>query len=239
MSMIPRTRDFSVKFGRQPDMGLEGQKAFPFIYTFINHNDDAWAPHSPGFITYQTDAIDNIVKGIGPLVPAGGKVTQNVILDPDYAFKLLTIRYTALYYRHALQLNDQYMWYFNQNIIPGAPFPPPSPAGLSEGMDQDMDWVGTSAHKHISMSLSFQGSGSQMIYGGDDPGPLGNGRLPIPVDTLEGYPDCGVLSVRTPRLLPLQCTLVFEITNNLPAYPDPLSQDIVVGALIYGMKVRL
>jgi hypothetical protein len=222
MSMIPRTRDFSVKFGRQPDMGLEGQKAFPFIYTFINHNDDAWASHSPGFITNQTDAIDNLVKGIGPLVPAGGTITHNVILDPDYAFKLLTIRYTALYWRHAVQLSDLYMWYLNQNV-----------GNRSDGMDQDMDWVGTSVHKYISMSLSFQGSGSQMIYGGDDPGPLGNGRLPLPVDTLEGYPDCGVLSVRTPRLLPLQCTLVFEITNTHP------TQDIVVGALIYGMKVRL
>lgn len=230
---IPRTRDFAVKFGRQPDMGLEGQKSFPFIYTFINHNDSKWTGNYN--LTNQADAISNIVNGIGPLVPANGKVTQNVILDADYAFKLLTIRYIAVYWRHDIRVGpDQYMWFFNQNIISGWPTSPvPGPAGLSDGMDPDMDHTGTPAHKYISISLSFQGSGTQMLYGDNDTGPLAGGRLPIPVEVLEGYPDYGMLSVRTPRLLPMQATLVFEIHNSHP------TQDIVAGALIYGMKVRI
>jgi hypothetical protein len=218
------TADFAVKFGRQPDMGLEGQKAFPFIYTFINRNDCKWA--GPYNLSNQAEAIANIVNGIGPLVPAGNHVTVNVLLDPDYNFKLLTIRYSAVYWRHDIRLTDQYQWFFDQNVTPGV-------GGVSDGVDPGMDQIGTPVHKYISMSLSFQGSGSQMLYGGDNTGPLGNGRLPIPVEVLEGYPDYGMLSVRTPRLLPRQGIMTFDIYNTHP------TQDIVVGALIYGMKVRL
>lgn len=224
---VPKTKDFAVKFGRQPDMGLEKQKAFPFIYTFISYNDDTWTPHAT--LTAQSDAIDNIVKGIGPLVKANSKYTQNVILDADYAFKLLTIRYTAYgwcpvsAYPPAGVAWGPYFW----DINIGDP-----PTLASDGGDREMPKLGMPLLHYISMTLSFQGSGSQMLYGGDSAAPLGNVRLPVPIDVMQGN-DPGTLSVRTPRLLPAQGTLVFEITNSHPTI------DIAVGALIYGMKVRV
>jgi len=226
-TMNPTTKDFSVKFGRNQDQGLEGQKTFPFLYTFINHNDSKWdEPYN--IIGDYSASLDNIVNGIGPLVPAGQKVSLNILLDPDCNYKLLTIRYTACYqyYKGDPDFSYEYRWFFDQNMTAGA-------GGLSEGPDFDTDKIGTPVYKYINMSVSFQGSGSQMLYGGDDAGPFGNGRLPIPVEVLEGYPDCGILSVRTPRLLPMQGSIVFDVYNTHP------TQDIVVGAMVYGMKVRL
>jgi hypothetical protein len=222
------TVDFGVKFGRHPDMGLEGQKAFPFIYTFINRNDDQWAAHAS--LTNQTDALDNIVKGIGPLIPANSRITHNVMLDPDYIFKLLSIKY-SVYHAYEVPPNgapghfDSYQWYENLS------------GNQSDGVDPDTDKIGTPLTQFIGMTLSFSGSQSAIMYGGDDQGAVprminGNRREPLPVESIQGY-DYGYLTLRTPRLLPQQACLIFEISNT------HATKDLVVGAAIYGLKIRL
>jgi hypothetical protein len=204
----PTTRDFSVKFGRDPSRGLEGQKAFPFIYTFVNHNDDTWTPDLTGLLQPSLSCI-------GPTVAAGATVTHNVMLDPDYNFKLLGIKYTAYKW-----VSSAYFWYASV------------PATISDGMDPDMDFIGAPLTDYINMTVSFQGSGAQQLYGGNDPAPIisGRSRIPLPVNVNQGY-DFGFLTMRTPRLLPRQGAMVFEITNTF-------SVALTVGAAIYGMKIR-
>jgi hypothetical protein len=201
------TKDFAVKFGRHPDMGLEGQQAFPFIYTFVNHNDDPGDPPT--------------LACIGPLVQAGKTITHNVLLDPDYNFKLLWIRYTTYLYSESTA-----SWYANVPTAPGA---------VQDGMDPDMNWLGDPLLRYIKMTLSFQGSGSTVLYGGLNTQALvsgsGKSRIPVPLDIMQGY-DYGALAVRTPYLLPRQGHMVFEITNSS-------DYDLYVGAAIYGMKIRL
>jgi hypothetical protein len=209
-------------------MGLEGQKAFPFIYSFINRNDDQWAAQS--VMTTQAAALTNIVNGIGPLVPANSKITHNVMLDPDYIFKLLSIKYTA-YYSYEVPPNGvgehfgAYQWY--ENTL----------SSQIDAIDPDMQKVGTPLSHYIGITLSFMGSGAQVLYGGDDQGPVptlrnGSRRVPLPVEVIQGY-DYGYLTMRIPHLLPQQACLVFEISNFHPTY------DLVVGAGIYGMKIRM
>ena len=206
-----QTEDFSVKFGRDPSLGLEEQKAFPFIYTFVNHNDDTWRPGGAGLAN---------LSNIGPVIPANSKITHNVVLDPDYNFKLLAIKYTAYKYLRDEGF-DGYLWYTVSSVI------------ISDGMDPDMDFIGTPLYRYVGITLSFQGSGSKIIHGGPDAGPIYAGqRVPLPFDVIQGY-DYGFLTTRVPYLLPRQGVMTFEITNSSPYY------DIVVGAAIYGMKIRI
>lgn len=208
------TADFAVKFGRHSDMGLEGQKSFPFVYSLINRNDDQWSPDS--------SLADNIVNGIGPIVKANSMVTRNVMLDPDYIFKLLSVRYTA--YTVDAEASTC-PWYENLQT------------DQCDGNDTDVMKVGTPLSRYIAITLSFTGGGAKIIYGGDDQGPVpamlnGSRRVPLAVEAIQGY-DYGALTVRTPYLLPPQACLVYEISNLHP------SLDLVVGAYAYGMKLRL
>lgn len=215
---IQQTDDFSVKFGRQPDLGMEGQKAFPFVYTFVNANDAYWRPHTT--LTSQVNAISNL-SSLGPVVPANSKINIAVRLDADYNFKLLSIKYSVYGFTASRpSLTVPYTWYENIN------------ATQSDGMDVDTEKIGTPLFHYINMTLSFQGSGSQIIYGGDDPGPLYHGRIPLHIDTVQGY-DYGYMVARTPYLLPMQGIMSFDITNSHP------TSDLVVCAAIYGMKIRL
>ena len=117
------TRDFAAKFGRHPDMGMEGQKSFPFIYTLINRQNSQWRPQTDVALATQAGAVANIVNGIGPLVPANSKINFNVMLDPNYIFKLLSIKY-CVYYAYEIPPNGapghfgDYEWYENINNAP-------------------------------------------------------------------------------------------------------------------------
>ena len=201
--MAQTQADFSVQFGRGND--LESQASFPYIYTFINNDDPASLLHgvSSAYVT----------------VPRSSSITKFVTLDPDYNFKLLNIKYSALmdYEGHpesAYYVADQ----------------------SSYGLDPDMEAAGIPATHFVELSLSFAGSGSEFLYGGANTQPQisGNGasRIPIPVNVLQGY-DYGFLTVRTPRLLPMRGAMIFEITNTW-AYGD-----IYVAAAIYGIKIRV
>lgn len=200
-------------------MGLESEKAFPFIYTFRNRNDDQWTAGTT--LTAQADAIDNIVNGIGPLIPANSRRTHNVMLDQDYIFKLLNIKYNASY----VSATPDYQWYENCGTL------------QTDGLDPDMNKVGTPLSRFINITLSFSGAQAQILYGGDDCNAVprmqyGSRREPIVVDTIQGY-DYGFLALRTPKLLTQQACLIFDITNTHP------TKDLVVGAAIYGMKIRM
>jgi len=212
---IPTTRDFSVKFGRGHDLGLEGQKAFPFIYTFVNHNDDTWT----------ANAAPLSLANLGPTIPANSRKDINVRLDQDYNFKLLAIKYSVYWSSYEPPNggpgSTTFSWYENG--------PAATPV---DGLDPGMMLVGTPLTRYIAITLSVQGSGSQTIYGGVDPGPLKGYRVPVPLTCIEGY-DYGFYTVRTPRLLPMQGIMAFEVTNSHPR------KDLVVAAAIYGMKVRI
>lgn len=203
---MQKTEDFAVKFGRDPSCGLEGQKAFPFIYTFVNHSDDPWEPGQAGLTN---------LNNIGPVIPAGGSKLINVLLDADYNFKLLAIRYTVYAYTRSY-----YYWFDAQQAL------------ISGGMMDGDDWPADTLWKYVDVTLSFQGSGSNILYGGPECGALLNGqRVPLHLDVIQGF-DYGFLTTRTPYLLPRQGVMVFELTNRKPV-------DVVVGAAIYGMKIRV
>jgi len=306
MSSSP-VREYAVKFGRHPDMGLESEKAFPYIYTFRNRNDDQWSAQAS--LADQADAVSNIVNGIGPLVPKNSRISYNVMLDQDYIFKLLNIKYTC-YYPYEVPANgapghfSNYEWHedlpgyqpsgsanaaitttntsltdtrlslvvnayvgseitcngktltitsntattFNGTAWSGGGNPGNGNSWSmslmignyywnTDGLDPDMNKIGTPLSRYINITLSFSGAQAQILYGGDDCNAVprmryGSRREPIVVDSIQGY-DYGFLALRTPKLLTQQACLIFEITNTHP------TKDLVVGAAIYGMKIRM
>jgi hypothetical protein len=231
--------DFGVKFGRQPDMGLEGQKAFPFIYTFVNRNDvtaavdAATKTGNDGAINLAPIGIFVPRRGTGIDPASGSTVSKNILLDPDYNFKLLSIKFSVYSYTdEERETLGTYSWYEN------------SPGALSDGGDPDNPYLGVSLTNFIRMTLSIQGSGSNTLYGGpsmnpavksvlsyDSPGDI-NGRAPVPLILTQGY-DYGFYAVRRPYLLPREAIMSFDITN------DHRTKDLIVAAAIYGMKVRV
>lgn len=215
---VQRTEDYSVKFGRDPSLGLEDQKAFPFIYTFVNHADDTWTPG-------QGPPVSGLLglSCLGPVIPGGATRQINVLLDADYNFKLLAIRYSVY------ALDEAYYCYWMDGLVPPAP--------ISAGMMDGDDFPGDFLTKYVNITLSFQGSGSNIIYGGPDTGALGGQRVPLQLDVIQGF-EYGFLTTRTPYLLPRQGVMVFEITNNWNAGARG-GNDVVVAAAIYGMKIRV
>jgi hypothetical protein len=210
---IQKTEDYSVKFGRDPALGLESQKAFPFIYTLVNHSDDTWVGSGFG-------GFPNLCN-LGPVIPAGTTKQINVLLDADYNFKLLAIKYSV----YAIDENLTYYWFdASQGLI-------------SAGMIDGEDFPGDFLCKYVGVTLSFQGSGSTILYGGADTGAFGGNRVPLQLDVIQGF-EYGFLTTRTPYLLPRQGVLSFEFTNNYNAGPRGPS-DVVVAAAIYGMKIRV
>jgi hypothetical protein len=194
-------------------MGLEEQKAFPFIYTFVNRNDDTWSPN-------QALPMSNL-SCLGPVVPALSSITHNVPLDPDYNYKLIAIKFSAYKYIGPNGASGHYAWNAQWGFGPA-----------HDGGDTSIDFAGTPLVSYVKMTLSFQGSGNSVIqHGGPDTGPLGGQRVPLPIDVKQGY-DSGYYVARTPHLLPRQGMMVFEITNDFDV-------DIVVAAAIYGLKIRL
>jgi hypothetical protein len=210
--MIPTTRDFSVKFGRTPEMGMEAQKAFPFIYTLVNYNDDTWEPGTPG--------AQPSMAHIGPAVGPGATVNHNILLDPDYNFKLLAIKFTVYYW----DSRDGAFWWTGDHFG-------------NEMTDPDVLKNDTPLTRYLRVTLAFQGSGSALLYGGPHNSPFVptfdvNGRFPMPIELSQGY-ESGHYTVRSPYLLPREAILSFTFTN------DHTIKTLYVGAAIFGMKIRI
>ena len=203
-------QDFAVKFGRDVSMGREGANAFPFIYSFVNTNDVPFTPVAAGV----QPSLDTIAK----LVPASDKLDFNIMLDPDYNYKIIAIRYTVYHYiARQLPGLTQYEWYFN------------SPA-LVPGMSPEA-FKGTPLTSFISVSLFCQGSDSACQFGGMQAGFGTQSLIPLPLTATQGY-DSGFYTVRTTRLIARQSILALTLNNS---HTEPL----YVGGAIYGMKIRL
>lgn len=208
---MPTLSDYSVKFGRDPVMGLEGVNAHPYFYGLINQNDTDWTPGQtpPDLSTFTVRCRNAAVT------------SHYVRIEPDYNYKLIAIKYCA-YYKKTIPGDPdtyQYEWYenvnaaamYHDNIIPGTPYT-----------------------GNIFVSLAAQGSGSTVLFGGQNINPLSNGvsRIPLAVSCMQGY-ESGYQALRCEYLLPLQGILSFEFTNSHP------TKELLVAAMLYGMKIRL
>lgn len=181
---MPTLADYSVKFGRDPVMGLEGKNVFPYFYSLVNHNDIDWTQGAtpPDVSTYAV------------LCKAGAVTPHYVRLDPDYNYKLIAIKYAAFYnnagvYEQYSAFNAAYLYL--PDVLPGNRY----------------------TH-NIQVTLSVQGSGSQTIFGGQQAGYNMNGaaKVPLAVDCMQGY-EYGFQALRCEYLAPMQAVLSFEFTN--------------------------
>lgn len=186
--MLRNYPDRAVKFGEAVDMGLGAQKAYPFIYSFVNVEDDEWQPGQTG--------LTNLI-GMGPAIPAGGTVRHFIRLNPDFNYKLLWLKYSVYYWD---EQNGIYVWY--------------EPIGgwfQEQGDYQTM--IGTPLVNSIKVSLSAQAPSTRYIYGGAATDALrATALLPLDLECVQGY-DYGYAQLHTPHLLPREGQLLLEITN--------------------------
>jgi len=251
---MPTLKDYSVKFGRDPRKGLYAEKAIPYFYALLNHNDVDWIP------------------GVTPpdLTPFTVRCRANAVtphyirLEPDYNYKLLAIKY-GTYYAKALPeaplfdntlalpvapvLGDRYIAQFtNLGWTAGITYRWNGTAWLVDILYQ-YEWyeninpaaaylenvpLGTSYTGYIQVSLCAEGSGSTVLFGGQNIQAFFNtaARIPLSVSCMQGY-EYGYQALRCEYLLPMQGVLAFEFTNTHP------TKDILVCAMLYGMKIRL
>jgi len=200
----------SVEYGMSLDYGLGNNKAFPFMYSFVNFEDDTW----------EANKATNTMDSIGPLVPAGRTVEHPIRLSPDYNYKMLWLRYCAY---HNYGGSGTYIWY--------EPF-------LAGGFLEQGDYqtaIGTPLIWSIRVSVSMHGPDGRYLYGGKNLNNMINAQgdlLGPRVTALQGY-DFGWGQIRTEYLLPRNGIIKLRI-QNLHAI-----KDLYVAGMIYGMKVRI
>jgi len=195
--------------------------AFPFIYTLVPRSADTWESDKHS----RTGSFILNMSGVGPQVLPGQTVDHVVILDNDFNFKLLWIRYTAYFISEKLVV-PVYSWYWL-----GAPQVVPP----YDYQRQD----GPAATRYLRVGLTVTGPDGRYIYGAPSIYPTANtvnGEHPVASASMQGY-DYGLGETNTEHLLPAGGMLRFRFTNTLPAGQYNLK--MVVGALIYGMKVRI
>ena len=154
--------------------------------------------------------LANDLPDLGPVIPAGGSTEIVVTLDPDHFFKLLYIKYTAYKKPSAV---------FEWDMSESDGFSPMEfPDTILQYVKINVSVVHNSRYLYGTTN-SFQQTG------------LVRPVLPVTVPAIQGN-DYGWGQIRSDALLPANGALRFEIFNE-SAY------DMVVGAMIYGMKVRL
>lgn len=218
--------NYAAKFGQTVDKGMRGvPNAFPYIYNLVNASQDQWeqvkSPTSLGLN----------LSGIGPLIPAGGSTRVPVILDSDYNFKLLYLRYMAYGYGDINTTPP-----ITPPAVPAFFWHEPLPGMWMDPFDT-MDSPHDSILRNVRVTVAFQTNG-QNLYGAPmqsqtPPQPFAGMRnpLPLPVVGIQGN-EFAIEAARLPMLLPANGAIMYEIYNDN-------AFDVVVGITAHGMKVRL
>jgi len=252
--MLPTLQDYSVKFGRDPVKGLEGVAAHPYFYGLINHNDVDWTPGGdpPDLSTFTVRCRANAVT------------PHYIRLEPDYNYKLIAIKYSAYYaaprpaaplFDNSLALpvapvlNDRYIAQFTANgWTAGVTYRWNTTAWVVDILNT-YEWYesinaaslylenllpGTPYAGYLQASLSALGSGSTVLFGGQNIQAIFDttARIPMSLSSMQGY-EYGFQALRCEYLLPIQGVLAFEFTNKHP------TKDLRIAAMLYGMKIRL
>jgi hypothetical protein len=225
--------NYAAKFGQTVDRGMRGvPQAFPYIYNLINQDQDQWEQ------VKNPTSLGLNLSGLGPLVAAGTSVRVPVILDADYNFKLLYLRYTAYGYGDINVSPDPF---------PPVPVPPPPMVnaffwheplpGMWVDLANTLDSLHDSILRNVRVTVAFQTNG-QNLYGAPwqsqtPPPPFAGMRnpLPLPVIAVQGN-EFAIEPARLPMLLPANGAIMYEIYNDN-------AFDVVVGITAHGMKVRL
>lgn len=178
----------AVTFRTTADKGIGPNKAYPFIYSFVNKEVDGWD-------TAKGTLAGNMT-GLGVNVPALSNAQHVILLDQNCNFKLLSIRYCA-YYINAVA--GTYEWFDNE-------------AGWRYEY-ADGEPVGTPLVHFIRASVSIPHN-SRYLYGGMNPAPTAAnfGLMRIPLDAIQGQ-ESGIGQVRIEYLLPQSGQVLFEFQN--------------------------
>lgn len=207
-------RRYALETGNLPDGGVGEQKAFPCIVPPVSRLNDR-------FESATTTA--EFSAAWGPLVPANSVRRYAVILDNDYNYKLLWIKYLALYtdgngLRYSYDPAGPY--WGNSNLIA---FINPYPSSAYPWADP--------LYRYIRVKLHIRSVGERCLYG-DSRDPITKDQLPLPVDCIQGN-EYGIGQLRTPYLINREGTVEFEFTNT------HTTKALTVHFAMYGMKVRV
>jgi len=203
------TPDRAVRFGETVERGLEEQKIFPFFYSFVNAENDAWLPNS--------GTLAGNLAGIGPGIAPGATVELPIRLDPDYAFKLFSLRYTVYVINPRVGAGI-YEWY----EAPAVWF-----------LENDTFAIGTEYLRYLFVTLR-SGTDGRYFYGGSRTDLYSgiNAENPYRVVNTQGNLE-GVGTIRMGHWLPRSGLVLLTLINR------HATATLYVGGMLSGMKVRL
>lgn len=201
---------FAVEFGKNVDRGFEGgMDAWPFIYTFNPDN----TPQPP----YAS------LQGMGAYVLPSSKVNAVIILDPDYTYKMLGIKYTAVKCETPLLGLHVTSQEYTQGV-------PAFYFNYADPVSSVHDSILRNTRINLSVAPSYR-----LLYGQENPRQqTTETRSPFPVCALNiNTMLSGDGKLRIPMLMAGNAQLSFEIWNDWTTFP------IIVSATVFGMKVRV
>lgn len=210
MRFASNNPDRAVEFGKNMDMGLDPQKVFPFIYTFVPSRSDRW----PYTLDVDGARVYDNLAGIGPAIAPGAVVTHAVLLDPDLIFFMKWVRLTVYWEEPQAGI---YHWY------------EPDRSEMIDGqMDQNTN-IGTPLLQSIRMALTVEPSGSYIVGAPDASSQVPRRVRPT---TIQGF-DHAIGQIEMPRMCPASGMIVFTLENTHTV------KTLVVGGCIYGYKIRM
>jgi hypothetical protein len=225
----------AVQFGKSVDRGYEGGvTAFPFSYSFVNPASDTWDTQ-PGASTKSRVWPGNL-SHIGPVIPTNGNIQIGVQLDPDHMFKLLDIKYTVYAYNYGdespIPLLPHYQWHEEKgSAVPAGVWPTNAKYFFYDpAVDSPLSQT---LNRYIRANVSIVHNG-RYLYGQTNQYVQTQETLPViplHIDGIQGN-EYGFGQIRPQYLLPANGMLRFDLYNNW-------SSDVIVGASIRGLKVRL
>lgn len=146
----------AIPFGQSADGALGDNKAFPYIYNFVNSMDDP----------------QTIMGGIGPVVVAGATVKHIVAVDSDYNFFPRWLRLTIYYLNVGA---GTYEWWDT---------PPTSPILVGNPLVDRLSDFGVPLAASIGVTLTYLPD-ARSAFGDQQPNSF-TPALPIPLPLLQG-----------------------------------------------------
>lgn len=207
--------------------GLLGYgKAFPYFYDFLRSPYSLNAPQqdqgSPGILAPTSSYAGDAPDGIS--VPSGITKDINLRLDPDFAFHLLDVKYTA-------------------RLAPDERYPATQVREVMLGNSPQQGFIQYYSHpfklpqpvyEYLRVSLYARSGTDRVLYGDlSKTSSLGNQTAqytPVPMTSMQGF-ECGKGSVRTEYICAAQSIITVRVTNLHP------SLAIVVDGYLFGYKV--
>jgi len=204
---------YAVTTGGLPDGGKGIQRAHPCIVPPFTRNTAPQWPAAP--------TVNDSFASWGPAIPPNSVRRFPVIMDMDYSFKLLGIKYVTLIKReddNIISYDGYWQSLGHNNSVPFM------------DVNYSYPWSGMPMNRYITVKLYVRSMGEHTLFGENKNRVTGQ-EIPLCITSNQGN-IYGPGQVRTEYLINRGGSVEFEFHNRYDDY-------VKVHFAMYGMKVRI